>query len=134
MKPVSAFDLFAKSKDIGGLSFGVPSLDTMIDPLVPSGVIEISGEAGCGKSQICLTLALRCQLPHDLGGMEGTTAYMSCGEGDFPVRRLSQMANAMNSQLVSEYNLPPGSAPIMLGKVLIEQVDHFEHLKESLVC
>jgi hypothetical protein len=54
----------------------------------------LSGEAGCGKTQLCLTLALQVQLDLQHGGRDGAAAYLSCGEGTFPIRRLSQMAQA----------------------------------------
>ena len=66
---------------------------------------------------------------------------MSCGEGEFPVRRLSQMVNALSEKLQlahteavqSQSQLPPPpSATSLLSNVLIEQVENHEQLRESL--
>jgi RecA/RadA recombinase len=35
---------------------------------------------------------LNCQLSIEDGGIDGACAYLSCGEGEFPIRRLSQLA------------------------------------------
>ncbi|KAJ1392773.1 P-loop containing nucleoside triphosphate hydrolase protein [Ochromonadaceae sp. CCMP2298] len=76
------------------LSFGCPLLDESTGGIPPQGITELSGEAGCGKTQLCLTLALQVQLDLQHGGRDGAAAYLSCGEGTFPIRRLSQMAQA----------------------------------------
>lgn len=38
---------------------------------MPFGITEISGEAGTGKSQLCMQLAIRVHLPISEGGLEG---------------------------------------------------------------
>jgi len=53
---------------------------------------KIAGEAGAGKTQTALCLALQAQLPVEQGGLGGKTAYLCCGEGDFPIRRYAQLA------------------------------------------
>jgi RecA/RadA recombinase len=81
------------------------------------GITEVAGEAGCGKTQLCLMLSLQVsilthyhkprhqsrishmcgsqiQLDEVCGGRSGAAAYLSCGEGTFPIRRLSQLATA----------------------------------------
>lgn len=43
------------------------------------GIIEISGEAGSGKTQICLQLSLTVQLPEQFGGFEkGMSLVLMC--------------------------------------------------------
>ena len=77
------------------LPLGCPVIDKILRGGFPlGGVTEISGEAGCGKTQICLTLALQCTLPESLGGLDGHTVYLCCGEGQFPAPRLTQLAEA----------------------------------------
>ena len=38
------------------------------------------------------TFTVQAQLSPLLGGLDGSVAYISCGEGQFPIRRLSQLA------------------------------------------
>ncbi|CAN0378105.1 unnamed protein product, partial [Hapterophycus canaliculatus] len=55
-------------------------------------LVQIAGEAGAGKTQLCLQLLLQAQLAPDAGGLGGKSYVLTCGEGDFPSRRLRQMA------------------------------------------
>jgi len=64
-----------------------------------------------------------------MGGCDGTAAYMSCGEGEFPIRRLSQMAAAMTETLQKS---DPASGPLLLERVFIEEIPTHEHLRDSL--
>ena len=76
------------------LSFGCAILDRAVGRLQSHGITEIAGEAGAGKTQFCLNLSLQCQQPSSSGGLGGACAYIACGEGDFPIRRLNQLASA----------------------------------------
>jgi RecA/RadA recombinase len=101
MIPKTAYSILLKLRT--GLSFGCPLIDEAIGKFESSsGITEISGEAGTGKTQFCLSLSLQCQLPIACGGIEGSCAYISCGEGEFPIRRLSQLASAFESK----FNIP----------------------------
>lgn len=74
------------------LSFGCAAIDSLMKSGVPNyGITEISGEAGAGKSQLCLQLALTVQLAEENGGF-GKGAAFICTEDAFPSRRLYQMA------------------------------------------
>lgn len=98
----TAYDIYTDSlQSVKGnrlLSFGCPILDEATGRIPTQGISEISGEAGSGKTQLCLTLALRCHLPCSSGGLSGSTAYMSCGESDFPIRRLQQLATSLETR------------------------------------
>src|SRR4030088_1937339 len=65
-------------------------VDTLLAGGIETGSItEIFGEFRTGKSQICHTLAVTCQLPFDMGGGEGKCLYIDT-EGTFrPVRLLA---------------------------------------------
>eukprot|EP00752_Nemacystus_decipiens_P003395 g3141.t1 len=77
------------------LSFGCPHLDGAFEGGVRvQGITEIAGEAGAGKTQLCLQLLLQAQLSPDEGGLGGKSYVLTCGEGDFPSRRLRQMATS----------------------------------------
>lgn len=74
---------------------------------------EIYGEAGSGKTQICLYLAFNCRLPVELGGNDGKVLYLTT---DKPAcaRRLNQLNRAFKAKygdfdfldgiLVSQFN------------------------------
>jgi len=49
------------------------------------------GEYRCGKTQLCHTLCVTCQLPVEMGGGEGKAMYIDT-EGTFRPQRLSQIA------------------------------------------
>ena len=123
MQGTTAYEIHCAERNYERLCFGVPAIDKVVPSILCTGITEISGQAGSGKTQMCLHLALRCQIDME----NASVAYMSCGEGDFPVRRLSQMAKAMTEQSPTrnEYEL--------LNNIYIEKVDHFEHLQDSIV-
>jgi RecA/RadA recombinase len=130
MNAVTALDLKENESKFPHLQFGCPNIDQTIGHILSAGITELSGEAGVGKSQVCMHLALRCQLSPQLGGCGGTAAYMSCGEGEFPIRRLSQMAVAMTGALREVHG---ESVPaLQLEQVFIEEIPTHEHLRESL--
>ncbi len=59
-------------------------------------ITELYGEFRTGKSQLCHTLAVTCQLPVDMGGGEGKCLYIDT-EGTFRPVRLLAVASAMAS-------------------------------------
>jgi RecA/RadA recombinase len=58
------------------------------------------GEFRCGKTQLCHTLCVTCQLPCDMGGGEGKAMYIDT-EGSFRPQRLVQIAERCVVVLVS---------------------------------
>src|SRR5437016_5219634 len=91
IQTASAYDLLRTSKK---LSFGCPVLDEKTGggiPFLP--LTEISGEAGVGKTQSLLTLALTSLLPVDKGGLDSGCLYIST-EGRVPVARLKEYLEA----------------------------------------
>lgn len=79
------------------LKFGCRSLDGMMRNGLNTGITEISGESGVGKSQICLQLSLMVQLPVERGGL-GKAAVFICTEDAFPSKRLFQLANVFTKR------------------------------------
>ncbi|CAN0901224.1 DNA repair protein RAD51 homolog [Linum grandiflorum] len=55
-------------------------------------ITEIYGEFRSGKTQLCHTLCVTCQLPLDQGGGEGKAMYIDA-EGTFRPQRLLQIAD-----------------------------------------
>jgi hypothetical protein len=60
------------------------------------------------------------------GGCRGETAYLSCGEGTFPIRRLSQLATAYEART----GIP---SSVLLSRVHIEHCYNIDDAKEILV-
>ncbi|GBM19748.1 DNA repair protein XRCC3 [Araneus ventricosus] len=56
-------------------------------------ITEICGESGCGKTQLCLYLSICAQIPAHAGGLNSKVVYIHT-EGEFPIKRFLQMANA----------------------------------------
>lgn len=74
------------------ITFKCAALDNITRNGLPiRGIVEIVGESGCGKSQICLQLSLNVQLPLSIGGLEKSAVYI-CTEDAFPSKRLVQLA------------------------------------------
>uniref|UniRef100_G1QDW3 DNA repair protein RAD51 homolog n=1 Tax=Myotis lucifugus TaxID=59463 RepID=G1QDW3_MYOLU len=75
------------SSSPGGLS---PSF-TLLGGIETGSITEMFGEFRTGKTQICHTLAVTCQLPIDRGGGEGKAMYIDT-EGTFRPERLLAVA------------------------------------------
>merc|ERR1719293_578867 len=74
------------------LTTGSPKLDALLGGGVETGQItEIFGEFRCGKTQLCHTLCVTCQLPVDRGGGESKALYIDT-EGTFRPERLKAIA------------------------------------------
>ena len=56
-------------------------------------VLELVGEYGTGKTQICHTLCATVQLPKNEGGLSGNAIYIDT-EGTFRPERLSQIVES----------------------------------------
>ncbi|KAL9653863.1 hypothetical protein ABK040_012924 [Willaertia magna] len=89
------------------LSFGDYLLDNLFSPNYKYGIpirndnggfiIELSGSAGCGKTQICLQLSLQCILNEIFGGLNSKVLYLY-SEG-FPMDRYLEMINSKIRQI-----------------------------------
>merc|ERR1719253_1038434 len=92
MRMVSAAEMLAIRKNMIQLSTGSSQLDGLLDGGVETGQItEIFGEFRCGKTQLCHTLCVTCQLPLDRGGGESKALYVDT-EGTFRPERLVSIA------------------------------------------
>lgn len=71
---------------------GSKELDKLLQGGIETGSItELFGEFRTGKSQLCHTLAVTCQLPINMGGAEGKCLYIDT-EGTFRPERLLAVA------------------------------------------
>ena len=86
----TATEMHQRRSELISITTGSKQLDTLLAGGIETGSItEIFGEFRTGKSQICHTLAVTCQLPFDMGGGEGKCLYIDT-EGTFrPARCLA---------------------------------------------
>ncbi|CAG8438381.1 recombinase rad51 [Rhizophagus irregularis] len=97
---LSATEIQAKRRDTLYITTGSKELDKLLGGGIETGSItEIFGEFRTGKSQICHTMSVACQLPIELGGAEGRCVYIDT-EGTFRPERLVSIAERFG--LVSE--------------------------------
>ncbi|CAM1312652.1 RAD51 (predicted) [Pycnogonum litorale] len=88
----TANDLHEKRLEIIKISTGSKELDKLLGAGIETGSItELFGEFRTGKSQLCHTLAVTCQLPIDMNGGEGKCMYIDT-EGTFRPERLLAIA------------------------------------------
>nr|XP_043622649.1 DNA repair protein RAD51 homolog [Erigeron canadensis] len=89
----SAGQIHAQRQEIIQISSGSKELDKILDGGIETGSItELYGEFRSGKTQLCHTLCVTCQLPLDQGGGEGKAMYIDA-EGTFRPQRLLQIAD-----------------------------------------
>jgi DNA repair protein RAD51 len=84
----TASEVHQRRAELIALTSGSKQLDTLLGGGIETGAItEIFGEFRTGKSQLCHTLAVTCQLPIDMGGGEGKCLYIDT-ESTFRPERL----------------------------------------------
>jgi len=85
-----------KRKEVLFISTGSKNLDALLGGkgVETKSITEAYGAFGSGKSQLGFTLAVRTQLPLDLGGAAGKTVFVDT-EGTFRPERIRQIANGM---------------------------------------
>jgi DNA repair protein RAD51 len=83
-------------KNVVKLSTGSTAVDAILRGGIETGSItEIFGEFRCGKTQLCHTLAVTCQLAIDSGGAGAKVLYLD-SEGTFRPERLAEIAQRWN--------------------------------------
>jgi len=88
----TATEMHMRRAQIIQVSTGSKELDKLLQGGIETGSItELFGEFRTGKSQLCHTLAVTCQLPIDMGGAEGKCLYIDT-EGTFRPERLLAVA------------------------------------------
>lgn len=89
----TATEIHQRRSELICITTGSKNLDTLLGGGIETGSItEIFGEFRTGKSQLCHTLAVTCQLPFDSGGGEGKCLYIDT-EGTFRPSRVLAAAN-----------------------------------------
>lgn len=88
----TATSFYQKRSEIIMLTTGSKELDKLLGGGIETGSItELFGEFRSGKSQLCHTLAVTCQLPISQNGGEGKCLYIDT-EGTFRPERLTAVA------------------------------------------
>ncbi len=88
----TATEMHLRRSQIIQVTTGSKELDKLLQGGIETGSItELFGEFRTGKSQLCHTLAVTCQLPIDMGGAEGKCLYIDT-EGTFRPERLLAVA------------------------------------------
>ncbi|RWS17788.1 DNA repair protein RAD51 1-like protein, partial [Dinothrombium tinctorium] len=89
----TATEYHIKRSQIICITTGSKELDKLLGGGIETGSItELFGEFRTGKSQLCHTLAVSCQLPIDMGGGEGKCLYIDT-EGTFRPERLVDISS-----------------------------------------
>merc|ERR1719463_575459 len=119
---ISAAEMLQMRKNMVTLTTGSSALDGLLGGGIETGQItEIFGEFRCGKTQLCHTLCVVCQLPVDNGGAESKALYIDT-EGTFRPERLVQIA--------TRFNLNPDD---VLENVTYARAYNSEHQEQLLV-
>jgi len=94
----TATEMHLKRSQIIQVTTGSKELDKLLNGGIETGSItELFGEFRTGKSQLCHTIAVTCQLPIDNGGAEGKCLYIDT-EGTFRPERLLAVAERYGLQ------------------------------------
>ncbi|KAI7899139.1 spindle A-like protein [Cokeromyces recurvatus] len=88
----TALDIQARRNELIFITTGSNDLDKLLGGGIETGSItELFGEFRCGKTQLCHTLAVTCQLSAERGGAEGKCLYIDT-EGTFRPNRILSIA------------------------------------------
>jgi len=85
-----------KRKEVGFISTGSKNLDQLLGGkgVETKSITEAFGAFGSGKSQLGFTIAVRVQLPTEMGGAAGKAVFIDT-EGTFRPERIRQIANGL---------------------------------------
>ncbi|XP_038621365.1 DNA repair protein RAD51 homolog 2 [Tachyglossus aculeatus] len=96
---------------------------------------EVTGPAGCGKTQFCMMMSVLATLPTHLGGLEGTVVYIDT-ESAFSAERLVEIAESRFPRYFNtEEKLLSMSSKIHLFRELTcdEVLKRIESLEEEII-
>lgn len=91
---IPASEVFERRRTLIRCTTGSKNLDDLLKGGVETQAItELYGEYGSGKTQLCHTLCITCQMPLEKGGLGGCAIYIDT-ESTFRPERLYQIAEA----------------------------------------
>lgn len=119
-------DILLRRQDVRKLKWLVPEVDEMLDGgLETQAITELYGEFGSGKSQVVHQMAVNCQLPIELGGLDGSCLYIDT-ENTFRPERIEQMVNGLEfDELPEGYTIP--SVDEFLANIHIARAHSSDH-------
>ncbi len=92
---ITAEDLWKKRQDMKRCTTGSENLNRLMGGGIETqAMTELIGEYGVGKTQICLSLCVRVQLPEEENGLNGKVVYIDT-EGTFIPERIFQIAESL---------------------------------------
>ncbi|KAG4065180.1 hypothetical protein HA402_007577 [Bradysia odoriphaga] len=92
----TAHEVYTKRSNIIRLTTGSSRSDTLLGGGIETGSItEVYGEFRTGKTQLCHTLAVTCQLPIEVNGVAAKCLYIDT-EGTFRPKRIVAIAKRFN--------------------------------------
>ena len=105
------------------ISTGASQVDRLLGGgIESSSITELFGEFRCGKTQICHTLAVLCQMPLSQGGGSGKAVYIDT-ENTFRPDRIQTIAEA--------HGMDPKT---VLDNVMYARCLNSDHLWQLLTC
>ena len=117
----SATEIAAQRENMISISSGCQAIDELLKGGFETGSItELFGEFRTGKTQLCHTLCVTCQLGIDQGGAEGKALYIDT-EGCFRPEKLRQIAE--------RFELDPQA---VLDNIAVARAQNSEHQMELL--
>ncbi|MDQ1280196.1 MAG: repair protein RadA [Thermoproteota archaeon] len=91
----TAEELLKRRKEIARITTRSRALDNLLGGGVETqAILELIGEYGAGKTQLCHTLCVVVQLPPEQGGLGGNALYIDT-EGTFRPERIIQIAQGI---------------------------------------
>ena len=107
---------------------------------IPIGrVTEIFGQAGVGKTQLCLQLCANARLPENFGGLNGKSVYLDC-HGGFNSKRLYEICNSAQEAVVSSMPIEAYKnaarkkfcSNSVLEDIYYRRIDNLEQINQAL--
>ncbi|GFH12562.1 meiotic recombination DMC1 [Haematococcus lacustris] len=84
--------LVQRARDIVRITTGSKQLDDLLGGgMETKAITEMHGEYRTGKTQLCLTMCVTCQMPENMGGGAGKVAFVDT-EGTFRPERITAIA------------------------------------------
>ena len=106
---------------------------------IPIGrVTEIFGQAGVGKTQLCLQLCANARLPKNFGGLNGKSVYLDC-HGGFNSKRLYEICNSAQEAFVSSMPIEAYKNAVrkkfcsnVLEDIYYRRIDNLDQINQAL--